>query len=192
MQPKPLKSRPQVAIQQTRAFQTRSALLDAAERLLSRNGPGSLTLDQVALEAELSKGAILYHFPNKDTLQIELAKRLCLDCFEEADSLRASCGESWCESLLTAVEAGSTKYANLTRILSVISDLEQETWADVSQEVMNRLTADGLDENARALMYCVINGFCIFTAAEAQEVAPRVKLAFKQLILRPANLSRSG
>jgi AcrR family transcriptional regulator len=43
-------------------------LLDAAEIVAVRRGIGNLTLDAVALEAGMSKGGLLHHFPSKDRL----------------------------------------------------------------------------------------------------------------------------
>lgn len=47
---------------------TRQRLLDAAEQLARRSGPGNLSLDAVAAEAGVSKGGLLYHFPSKAKL----------------------------------------------------------------------------------------------------------------------------
>lgn len=48
-----------------RPTDTRQRLLDAAEALARRQGPGNLSLDAVAAEAGVSKGGLLYHFPSK-------------------------------------------------------------------------------------------------------------------------------
>ncbi|ATX64495.1 TetR/AcrR family transcriptional regulator [Roseinatronobacter bogoriensis] len=47
---------------------TRTRLLEAAEALSRRLGPGNLSLDAVAAEAGVSKGGLLYHFPSKAKL----------------------------------------------------------------------------------------------------------------------------
>ena len=48
--------------------ETREALLDAAKRVMQREGAGNLTLDAVAKEAGVSKGGLLYHYPSKGDL----------------------------------------------------------------------------------------------------------------------------
>ena len=48
--------------------ETRETLLDAAHRVMQRDGAGKLTLDAVAKEAGVSKGGLLYHFPSKGDL----------------------------------------------------------------------------------------------------------------------------
>lgn len=47
---------------------TKNAILDAANRVLLQYGAESFTLEAVALEANVSKGGLLYHFPSKNAL----------------------------------------------------------------------------------------------------------------------------
>lgn len=55
---------------------TREKLLAVAERITLREGALKLTLDAVAREAEVSKGGLLYHFPNKEALIRGMIERL--------------------------------------------------------------------------------------------------------------------
>jgi AcrR family transcriptional regulator len=47
---------------------TRKTILEAASRVTARDGALNLTLEAVAKEAGVSKGGLLYHFPNKEAL----------------------------------------------------------------------------------------------------------------------------
>lgn len=47
---------------------TRKTILEAASRVTARDGAINLTLEAVAKEAGVSKGGLLYHFPNKEAL----------------------------------------------------------------------------------------------------------------------------
>ena len=49
------------------ALETRATILDAAFRV-ARGGGGRFTVDAVAREAGVSKGAVLHHFPSKEAL----------------------------------------------------------------------------------------------------------------------------
>lgn len=51
---------------------TRGRLIEAASRVVVRDGVSRLTLDAVSKEAEVSKGGLLYHFPNKEALVVGL------------------------------------------------------------------------------------------------------------------------
>ena len=54
------------------AYDTRSQVLDAAFRTFSEKGYSGATLDDVAAEAGLTKGAIYWHFTGKDDLCMAL------------------------------------------------------------------------------------------------------------------------
>ena len=49
-------------------MRTARTIIDAATRIVRRDGVARLTLDAVAREAGLSKGGLLYHFPSKNAL----------------------------------------------------------------------------------------------------------------------------
>lgn len=51
-----------------KAKNPRDMLCEAALRIASRDGLLSMTLDNVAREAHVSKGGLMYHFPTKDDL----------------------------------------------------------------------------------------------------------------------------
>jgi AcrR family transcriptional regulator len=52
----------------TQTDTTRANILGAAGRVTARSGALNLTLEAVAKEAGVSKGGLLYHFPNKEAL----------------------------------------------------------------------------------------------------------------------------
>lgn len=63
---------------------TRDRILDALRSLLARGGAAEATLENVAAEAGVSKGGLLYHFPSKDALFRGLVERT-------RDSVAAEC-----------------------------------------------------------------------------------------------------
>ncbi|HSY41654.1 MAG TPA: helix-turn-helix domain-containing protein [Polyangia bacterium] len=69
-----------------RGAQTRSRILTATRAVLARQGQ-DLTLDHVAARLGLTKQAVLYHFPSKDRLLVELA---LLGVAEEAEAMIAA------------------------------------------------------------------------------------------------------
>ncbi|WP_026414740.1 TetR/AcrR family transcriptional regulator [Actinomadura oligospora] len=60
----------------------KEALLDAAEAVLFEHGGRALTLNAVAERAGVSKGGLLYHFPNKEALVQALVARVIAE-FDE-------------------------------------------------------------------------------------------------------------
>lgn len=55
--------------------QRRSDILDAAEKVFSKKGYDQATMDDVAAEAELSKGTLYLYFKSKDELYFEISLR---------------------------------------------------------------------------------------------------------------------
>lgn len=53
----------------------RERILDAAESVCMRVGAAGLTLDEVAREAGVSKGGLLYHFRSKEALAVAMIER---------------------------------------------------------------------------------------------------------------------
>jgi len=62
---------------------TRELVLDAAERVVVMQGVARMTLDEVAREAALTKGGLLYHFPSKEALTEAMVDRF-VRRFDEA------------------------------------------------------------------------------------------------------------
>lgn len=62
---------------------SKTRILDAAESVVLRDGVGHLTLDAVAVETQMSKGGVLYHFPSKDHLIRGMIRRMHEEFHEE-------------------------------------------------------------------------------------------------------------
>jgi AcrR family transcriptional regulator len=54
---------------------TADRIIDAAEAIVEEEGVATLTLEQAARRAGISKGGILYHFPNKEALVAAMVAR---------------------------------------------------------------------------------------------------------------------
>jgi AcrR family transcriptional regulator len=67
---------------------TRDLILNAAERVVLRDGVMRLTLEAVAREATLSKGGVLYHFATKEALIQAMLARLIQYCEHEIEAHR--------------------------------------------------------------------------------------------------------
>ncbi|MCW5981496.1 MAG: TetR family transcriptional regulator [Bryobacteraceae bacterium] len=65
-------------------------ILDAAERIIVRDGVARLTLDAVAAEAQMSKGGVLYHFKSKEDLIVGMIKRMADQYDEQVQELESN------------------------------------------------------------------------------------------------------
>jgi AcrR family transcriptional regulator len=63
---------PRVARRERRRERSREEIIDAARRVLVRNGIAATTLDAIAQEVGLTKAAIYYYYPSKDALLFEI------------------------------------------------------------------------------------------------------------------------
>lgn len=59
-----------------RSNNSRLSILEATQRVAVERGANKISLDSVAKEAGLTKGGVLYNFPNKDALITGLLERL--------------------------------------------------------------------------------------------------------------------
>lgn len=133
----------------------RDAILYAAGHVVLEHGATQLTLDAVAEAAGVSKGGLLYHFPNKDAL-IEELLALYLRSFDmriaghmDADTggvagrflrayVRTSFSETLPESHFTAaaLAAVTARPDLLVRVREKYADWQRNALADgVSQEI---------------------------------------------------------
>jgi AcrR family transcriptional regulator len=147
----------------------REHLLQAASEIVLQSGVNAMTLEAVAKQANVSKGGLLYHFPNKEALIEAMIKRLEQQ-FEgaieaeierelaEAKSpeqgrwlrayVRASIAptneiDEWSGALMAALSANPT-------LLSVMRDAE-ERWQKLAEN-------DGIDSSIATIVKLACDG----------------------------------
>lgn len=74
------------------AARTRAAIVEAARRTFGRHGLAHATLDQVAAEAGVSKGAIYWHFRGKRGLFQAVREAVSLPLLDRADTALLDAG----------------------------------------------------------------------------------------------------
>lgn len=68
----------------------RASILDAAEAVFAAKGFAQATMDDIAAEAQLSKGTLYLYFKNKDDLLLALASRSVETAVEELERVAGS------------------------------------------------------------------------------------------------------
>ena len=63
-------------VEQLRSQQRHQRILDAATRVFADKGYHATLVDEIALEADTSKGGVYFHFPNKQAIFLALLDRL--------------------------------------------------------------------------------------------------------------------
>ncbi|MBX7059036.1 MAG: TetR/AcrR family transcriptional regulator [Leptospirales bacterium] len=79
----------------------RAKILQAAEEAILRYGGLGLTLERTAELAGVSKGGLLYHFPDKDSLMLALIEGM-IDRFDGVIEAEMKNGKSFVEAYLLA------------------------------------------------------------------------------------------
>ena len=84
---------------------TKDVILDAAETVVARDGSGRLTIDAVAAESQVSKGGVLYHYPNKLALLEAMVARMIDSVMAEITAAREAAEAEGQPALPRVVEA---------------------------------------------------------------------------------------
>lgn len=141
--------------------ETKKKLLEAATRVVREKGASYLTLDAVAKQAGVSKGGLLYHYPNKTALLTAMVTHLN-DSFERAIAEQTANGMTWLAAYVAmSFDPQHSQVAESAGMLAAVANdmslleplaqryktLQQQLEADSSDPdlaTVVRLAADGL------------------------------------------------
>jgi AcrR family transcriptional regulator len=146
---------------------TRETLLRAATQVILDKGVEALTLDAVAHQAGVSKGGLLYHFPNKHALVVGLGEQLIQE-FEAAlqaefdqDDTPGTPGQ-WVRAYIrSTLRMSQQTLALVARLTSLIVEMPPELlqFAEAyEQRCRQRLEDDGLDPTQAVIIQLAIDG----------------------------------
>jgi AcrR family transcriptional regulator len=145
---------------------TRDLLLQAASQVVMDKGVDSLTLDAVAQQAGVSKGGLLYHFPNKDALIENMVEHLIQD-FEgvlqsefDQDDAPGTAGQ-WVRAYIRAtLRFSKLSLALIARLSSVAANSPKlmEVIKVHEQQWRQRIETSGLDPTKATIIQLAIDG----------------------------------
>jgi AcrR family transcriptional regulator len=142
---------------------SREKILAAAADVAAEAGPGSLSLDAVALRAGVSKGGLLYNFPTKAKLMQGLVERYLAEFEHALETARANNTDG--ESLLSiyiklaAKECEETKPSASWIFSAVAEDPEfLDPIKAFRLQLFQRLKAETPSKNALLICYLAIEG----------------------------------
>jgi AcrR family transcriptional regulator len=132
---------------------TKDRLLDAAGTVVMRDGAQALTLDAVALEAEVSKGGLLYHFKSKRELVEGMIERWLAEFQREMDEadpafvrgyVKASAPVGNELGMLAALIGDPSLLVAVRKQYGIWQDRVEREGRDPVDATVARLAADGL------------------------------------------------
>lgn len=176
----------------------RNKILDAAETRLLATGPSGLVLEQVAAEAGVSKGGLLYHFPSKEALVAGLCERM-LDGFEktlaslsEDDGGPGAWTRAYLASTVTPQGDAADKSAQLMAgILATLGrdSAHLETVRESFARWHRRIERDGIDKRAATIVRLAADGLWLSSLLGLPELSPR---SGREVIAALRNMTREG
>ncbi|MFJ4208354.1 TetR/AcrR family transcriptional regulator [Paenarthrobacter sp. NPDC089675] len=134
----------------------RDAVLDAFESLLIEVGERAATLDAVAKRAGVSKGGLLYHFPNKEALISALLERLDELAEQDIELMKAAPDGSAAYFIRTSLWGGTPMdraFVAATRLAEVAHQETRQRFTAIQQRWQDVLAEDVGPEVAKAVSY---------------------------------------
>jgi len=132
----------------------KAAILAAAEKVFVSKGVGMATMDDIAHEAELSKGTLYLYFDSKDELYLEIAVRAVRDIVESFAAAEAVPGNGFerVERMLNAYVKFATEHSD--RFLVAIGWMTSDPGAVANSERFDeykRLIAEAFGKAVAAI-----------------------------------------
>jgi AcrR family transcriptional regulator len=173
---------------------TRDRLLDAAERVLSERGATALTLEAVALVAEVSKGGLLYHFPTKEKLIEALVTRAVARVDEglavaSASTEPGAFARAYLDITVPArppapaPNAAATLPATLLGAVS-LNPVFLRPLRDAYARWQRRLEDDGIDPATATVVRLAVDGWWMATVLDLPPLSASTHRKARDLLLR--------
>lgn len=143
---------------------TQKAILDAANRIVIGQGVERLTLEQVAAEAGISKGGLLYHFRTKEALikgMINYYLARFAEDFSQAAEKEGETPGRWNRSYLTTTFADNQRIPRMSSGLLAAIATDPSLLAPLQErfrEWVALLDQDGIDPTTAAIIRLVADG----------------------------------
>ena len=132
------------------ALSAKHKILHAAACVVERAGAGHLTLEAVAGESKLSKGGLLYHFPNKRALLVGMLEHVLERVGERAQQARQA-GSSTVKALIDAQQAQDEDERAMARAI-LAAAAEDPSLLDPARDVLNQWFASAKEESPHGVL----------------------------------------
>jgi AcrR family transcriptional regulator len=176
---------------------SREKILDAAKEVARDSGFGNISLDAIAARAGVSKGGLLYNFPNKAALMRALVADFIAEFEAELDEhAHGSRGELVSAYVhLFAVKYDETEPAGVGLLAAIAEDPDfLKPIKAFHRRLLDRLKDDAEDYTAMLIVYLVLEGMqsmkLLDTNVLTKDETATVMAALEKLAERAAHGSR--
>jgi len=174
---------------------SRTLILDSAETVVARDGSRRLTIDAVVSQSGLSKGGVLYHFPNKTALLAGMVDRMVDGVrgdVDKAETRAAKTGEPAAVEIVSALTRRGGKDRQVSQAL-LAAIAEQPELLDPARALIemidDRLADTASDPILMHILTLAIDGlhhrdllgFPTFTPKTRDAVHHRLRAMTKEL-----------
>lgn len=180
----------------------RNKILDAAERVILRDGLNGVSVDAVLRKAGISKGGFFHHFASKGALLAAVTERLAAavggqialatkdDPRPHGRSLRAQIGAAF------DMPAAERKRLR-TLVLALISAAMESPPVAASaraanEEAIAQALADGVDAGTALVIQFALDGFFLAESLGTTKLGAARKAAFRSALLALVEPKREG
>ncbi|WP_257350778.1 TetR/AcrR family transcriptional regulator [Pseudalkalibacillus decolorationis] len=149
---------------ESKATIKRQHILKSATDFILENDFNALTLDSAAKQAGISKGGLLYHFPNKEALMIGLAQYIFEEftiAFEEHAKKDPIEKGKWCRALIEVSKWDLEHNAELNVGIIAASMLNPDLSESMSksyQYMQNKVEQDSINPVTATIIRLAIDG----------------------------------
>ncbi|MFT9408563.1 TetR/AcrR family transcriptional regulator [Acetobacter fabarum] len=152
----------------TRSERTRSIALQAALGIITSEGATKLTMDAIARESGISKGGVLHHFKNKESVlkallarQIENGDLIFSQCLQRASS--ESKNPALTAQIMTLHEAANHPNSTAFALAGAMADAPEllEEVRSVEAQRVEQMTAVSLNKNETLLRWAAAKGLAL-------------------------------
>jgi AcrR family transcriptional regulator len=156
-------------------------VLDAATRVLLRDGAQALTLEAVAKEANVSKGGLLYHFANKQALVAGMVARLVSQfdaAIREAGDEPGAASRAYLVATVAATPTAASVAADQTAAALFAAALVEPDalipLREAYQRWQRRLEHDGIDPATATAVRLTVDGWWLARLLNLAPPPPRL------------------
>jgi AcrR family transcriptional regulator len=172
---------------------SKNEILDAAERVILRDGPGGLSVDAVLLEAGVSKGGFFHHFATKEALLGALLERLSAAVAERATASIGRDAEPFARSLrgqialafdMPRADRERTRALVLALLAAVMEAPAVAKHARVANErSLSVARAEGVDAGIALVVQLALDGYFLSESFGTLRLDKRRKTELRETLL---------
>ncbi|MBK3495243.1 TetR family transcriptional regulator [Viridibacillus sp. YIM B01967] len=178
---------------ESKATIKRKHILKSAKDFILENDINSLTLDAVAKQAGISKGGLLYHFPNKEALLMGLTQYIFADftsLFNEHAMIDPIEKGKWSRALIETTKEDLNHNAELNVGIIAASMLNPDLSKSMSQSyqyMQNQVEQDSIDPVTATIIRLAIDGLYY---SELFNIAPLDEKLRENVIQKLINMTK--